>query len=197
MVQYEVIACSARCQGSSQQTQNSHFFFHSCTLTHWNCTDEHAKAALSIRTICLCLWCLFAFRSTCVCVYAVTATFNHICSMLCLPRQKKKKMQSMVTSLDFIITAPSRMYWFMCRTGINLAFWLTSLFFFVLHMNKIRHLNWLYIEHISPSSFPLSYSPQRTLFNKIAKTFPSHWQIRNRVFILGLNATYFPEQIKW
>lgn len=65
------------------------------------------------------------------------------------------------------------------------------------HLNKIRTFNWLLIEHISPLPFLLSFSPQRTPFNKTAKTFPSHWQTRNRFFTMGLNATYFPELIKW
>lgn len=54
-------------------------------------------------------------------------------------------------------------------------------------MNKTVHLNWLLIECIPPLSSVLSYSPHTTLFNK---TFPSHWQTRNRYFSSGLNSTY-------
>lgn len=55
MVQYEVIACSAPCQGSSQETQSSHFllfffYYYSFTavLSHAGTAQMNTpKAALS------------------------------------------------------------------------------------------------------------------------------------------------------
>lgn len=116
MVQYEVIACSAPCQGSSQQTQNSLFFlsFFSFTalLSHTGTAWMNTPKLLYLCASCYYsityqrVSVMFAYLHVCAC--AVTKTFNHVRNNWASPdsryknknKEKKKHIQQIQISLE-------------------------------------------------------------------------------------------------
>lgn len=120
MVQYEVIACSAPCQGSSQQTQNSlffpfFFFYFSALLSHTGTAWMNTPKLLY-----LCASCYYSityqrvsvmFACLHVCACAVTKTFNHVRNNWASPdsrykNKNEKKKKPHPANSKFIITAP-------------------------------------------------------------------------------------------
>lgn len=120
MVQYEVIACSAPCQGSSQQTQNSlfflsFFFYFSALLSHTGTAWMNTPKLLY-----LCASCYYSityqrvsvmFACLHVCACAVTKTFNHVRNNWASPdsrykNKNEKKKKTHPANSKFIITAP-------------------------------------------------------------------------------------------
>lgn len=213
MVQYEVIACSAPCQGSSQQTQNSLFFL---SFFYFTALLSHTGTAWmnTPKLLYLCASCYYSityqrvsvmFACLHVCACAVTKTFNHVKNNWASPdsryKNKNEGKKTHPANSKFIITAP-RSIDSCVKMNLSLLFFFLAYFFYIYlfllllplsccwRMNKTMNPNWLLIEHFCSLSFHLAYSLQTTSLNQ---TFPSHWQTRNRFAFWGI-ICYIPSR---
>lgn len=143
MVQYEVIACSAPCQGSSQQTQNSlfflSFFYFTALLSHTGTAWMNTPKLLYLCASCYYsityqrVSVMFAYLHVCAC--AVTKTFNHVRNNWASPdsrykNKNKEKKKTHPANSNFIRTAP-RSIDSCVKMNLSLLFFLGIFFLYI------------------------------------------------------------------
>lgn len=109
MLQYEVIAYSALCQGSSRPTQSSQFAFCYCIFKWWSGIDEHSNIMLVYPWArCYPRWGGFAFQIWVLFSFLYTWCYQwcHVCGMLCFIRQTLCNTYDDKSCSSFSFTTP-------------------------------------------------------------------------------------------
>jgi len=151
----------------------------------WCDNVTHTSASMCLSYLC-------AYLSKCEPARAVTGTFNHVCTSLCLPWQKTPTHRWWQ---DFNKSTARSINRFTCENKIRLSSFLDyfllchCLLLFILSVGGRIKQQFLTVSWLSIFlffSFHLVYSPEAILLNKTAKKFPSRRQRRNRFVILAL-----------